>query len=740
MEKKSAEELEGQLQEYLGKEVLPCEDLVKFVTELSSGSGKAKAWILQILKAYESRNDFNGSFAFVEGAQSNIAQVLDTAAGETLYNHFRKLTKDNRLLLSFVEGVGFGTRTLKESVGRLGRLLSYTKGALVLSKAWGLGEVRDIDPFYRRVMVDFRTRRGHQFNYDAACETLVPAPEKHILVTQRADPPRIEKMLKDEPGEFVMEMLRSFGDMPITRLEELSAQYGFVKSVNWKPFWERARGELRRNKLVDIPTRRADSLHLKEAVEDYGDGWFTALSRTRDAKAILALVRELQAQKRMPSAEDEKQRDRLNLIAERLAFALKAARGVDDSLFAQVAFCIADLKLDAQLAADSNLEFAVSEKSREYLWSPLLSGETRYLAAARELPARDMEALVAFMTGSENEESRNAAKATLLADLPKMCFPLLTVVVMKYKEDEACADVVDKLLRDPNAPATLVTLLLGRYKSFEKWHEKLPPLVLILMHAIVLGEGKQGGEILRMQNMVRRLFADQTWLEKTLDLLNPSDKALFFERFQASIAWDPSTHHLIVMRMVRHAPELSDRLVKKVDGRKVERVTSLRSYAELQLAYEKLTKERIPENTRRIEFAKSYGDLSENAEYQYAKDEQRQLMQEESRMQKDLNEIKSVDFSDVRQPTVVVAGSIVVIVAANGEEKTYAVLGELDNAPERGIISNKSPLGMKLVGKKAGEEFELSDAEGNVSNATIKSVGELTDDIRAWIATTPNVA
>ena len=109
--------------------------------------------------------------------------------------------------------------------------------------------------------------------------------------------------------------------------------------------------------------------------------------------------------------------------------------------------------------------------------------------------------------------------------------------------------------------------------------------------------------------------------------LSPADQILFFESFQASIAWDPSTHHLIVVRMTHIAPDLAGRQVKKEEAPKLERITSMRSYAERKAAYQKLVNVDMPENTRRIESARSYGDLSENAEYQYAKDEQRALLQ-----------------------------------------------------------------------------------------------------------------
>ena len=76
----------------------------------------------------------------------------------------------------------------------------------------------------------------------------------------------------------------------------------------------------------------------------------------------------------------------------------------------------------------------------------------------------------------------------------------------------------------------------------------------LLSHAIALGEGRQNGETLKMQNIVRRLFSDKAWLGKVFEWLPADHRAMFFERFQASIAWDPSTHHAIVVRMTKIAP------------------------------------------------------------------------------------------------------------------------------------------------------------------------------------------
>ena len=737
--KKSNEEKEARFSEIMQQPPYPVDEIIGLIAETTGA--KKDEWILAALQAFAEAENFDAAYRLVSEFVSDLGAK---PRGEAVREYLKKSTKD-RLVISFIESVGFGVRPFKDSVARLGRLLSFQPGALVLNSAWGLGEIKRLDAFYRRITVDFRTRRGHQLTFEAACETLVFAPEGHILVTAKADPDRVQKMLKDEPGEFVKAMLGSFGNMPVTRLEELCAQHGFVKSVNWKTFWERARADLRRDKLVEIPTRRAEPLVLKAAAESYGDGWFTAFEQMTDPKSILTAVREFVGSGKFKELGD----DGRAKIADRLAFALKGARKVDDALYARIAACLAELKLDDAVAA----------KARTYLW-----GESRYLAAARDLPASEMARFVSFLV-SENEEE---AKKNLFAALPQMCFPLLSATLEHYRNDEACEAAVAELLKSPHAPATLVVLVLGRYHEvkkvksgqgegalptgaqpggkveveveigFKNW-SKLPPLVVILTHAIAIGEGRQSGETLKMQNTVRRLFADQKWLGDIFGLLDSDAKVLFFERFQASTTWDPATHHTIVVRMTHIEPELALRQVKVAAPEVVERITSLRSYAERKEAYQKLINVEMPANVKRIEFARGYGDLSENAEYEYAKAEQRALMQKQTLMQEEIEAVTPTDFADVAADQVR-PGTMVTIVTADGTEKTYTVLGEWDNDLERGIIANKTRLAQNMLGKKPGDTFDLPDADGNVSVATIKSIAPLSDEMRAWVQVPPGLS
>ena len=689
--------------------------------------------LVQQLNEFAEKQDFEGAFKLIRDNQKDIAKYLNPAG---VKDALKKTTKD-RLLLSFVDGAEFGVKPMDKALVALEKLISFQADALVLSESWGLGKVKRLDYFYKRITVDFKQKKGHQFSYAAAVDMLVSAPQDHILVKQAADPAAFEAMLKDRPADFIKEVLRSYGDMPITRLEDVCAANGFVKSVNWKKFWESARTELRKDDLVEIPAKRADPIRLKATVEDYGDNWLTAFSHETDPKLILASVREYVAQDKFKTADDAVKAK----IEERLVFAVTAARKVDDALYARLACQVQALGFANPPAA----------AMREYLWE-----RKRFIKAAAALPAREVGAMISFL--AENAE----AKARLFAAIPEFCFTAVTEVIGQFageaeKDAEGnvtgypCRKAVGGFMKESQAPATLVTLIVGKIeqfgdfkygdvdvdgkrirvlKNYALWPE-LPALTTILAHAIALGEGRRGGETLKMQNIIRRLFGDKAWLEKIFKLLTPAEQVFIFERFQASIAWDPSTHHTTVIRMTRIVPELEAHVVKVEKKKEYARETSYRSFAMKKAEYLKLINEDMPENVRKIEFAKGFGDLSENAEYQYAKDEQRQLMQKQALMQEELEAVKPTDFASATTDEVM-PGVAVSVTTAEGE-KTYYILGEWDNDVEKGVLSSKARLAQNMLGKKAGDQFELPGVEGTVAFGTVKAIFELPADIREWM-------
>jgi transcription elongation factor GreA len=122
------------------------------------------------------------------------------------------------------------------------------------------------------------------------------------------------------------------------------------------------------------------------------------------------------------------------------------------------------------------------------------------------------------------------------------------------------------------------------------------------------------------------------------------------------------------------------------------------------------------EISERIADARSYGDLSENAEYSSARDEQGI---NEARISEIENILKNADIIKESKKDTVGLGSTVVL--KNGREVEYKIVGAIEADPLDGKISNESPLGLELMGKKVGDRVAVTTAKGE-TKYTIKSI------------------
>ena len=110
--------------------------------------------------------------------------------------------------------------------------------------------------------------------------------------------------------------------------------------------------------------------------------------------------------------------------------------------------------------------------------------------------------------------------------------------------------------------------------------------------------------------------------------------------------------------------------------------------------------------TQRIKTAREFGDLSENAEYSSARQEQEK---NEGRIAEIEHILRSVEvIKTPRNPLVVQLGSTVKLKAATGSKlKEFQVVGTVEADPLNGKISDESPIGLALVGKKVGDKVEI---------------------------------
>jgi transcription elongation factor GreA len=147
---------------------------------------------------------------------------------------------------------------------------------------------------------------------------------------------------------------------------------------------------------------------------------------------------------------------------------------------------------------------------------------------------------------------------------------------------------------------------------------------------------------------------------------------------------------------------------------------SKEKYDELVKELDMLRTVKRKEIAEQLEFAKSLGDLSENAEYHEARDNQAKI---EDRIMTLESLLKNVQFLKDEHKGFADMGSTVILKdEKTGEKTTWTIVGSAEADVTAGKLSNESPLGSKVIGKKAGDTFEIVTPRGK----TQYSVNKLT--------------
>ena len=120
------------------------------------------------------------------------------------------------------------------------------------------------------------------------------------------------------------------------------------------------------------------------------------------------------------------------------------------------------------------------------------------------------------------------------------------------------------------------------------------------------------------------------------------------------------------------------------------------------------------EVAQKIKEAREQGDLSENAEYDAAKDEQRDIEARIEELEKLLKNVEVVDEDDVDLDTVSVGCRVKIYDAEFDEEVEYQIVGSTEADSLNYKISNESPLGAALIGRKVGETVEVETQAGEL--------------------------
>jgi transcription elongation GreA/GreB family factor len=613
------------------------------------------------------------------------------------------------MILSCLQKMDAELQKLVESgklTSKAGEQLEKLKpGTFCLHKSWGFGRVREWNLLLNQIVIDFASKKSHSMQVQYAAENLTPLAPEHFLARKATDLASVKNLARENPAALVRNILESLdGKATAQQINEWLVSDVFTEA-EWKRWWESTKKTLKASGAFSIPAKKTEPIQIRGEGISHADELIAAFNKARQPKEqIAALEQIIKAYQQFK--EPEKQLQPIIVTIENtaarnqkmhpaLAFELIMAR--DDLLgrvpslhTTHVGLTLSKLILDEEKRLISILPKLQAAKEKRILQELPSALAPDWTERALHLVERSHSRVVAQIARILGEGGQHAELRTML----------------------------ERSIREHSATSEMLIWLCSERKN---WSELVTPDLLgAILAALEREKHNAPGRASKLQRAVvedRQLLGD---IFKNADVAFARDA---IRRLQLSPLFDELTKRSLLARVVKVYPELESIIASvETQEKAAQLIVSWSSLEKRKAEYEELVKVKIPENTKEIALARSYGDLSENFEFKAAKQMQSVLMRRKAELEQMLHNARGTSFENADTSHVSIGTIVTLRNAETNKEETYTILGAWDGDPDRNIISYQTAIGQALLGHEISDTVSLIAEHGAAAQFTILSI------------------
>lgn len=543
-------------------------------------------------------------------------------------------------------------------------------------------------------MINFEKQSNQEMALKFALQKTEHLDEDHFSAKKLDNIGELRNLVSSDPVELVKRTLVSHdGSMMLDQLDrELCGSV--VPEADYKKWWEKAKKALRESHIFSVPSKRTDPLVLRGDSLSPADTLIVEFTDTRDPKAKIKALENI---RKNLSVFNEDGSEVIELIASLNKF---CQTGRKLHLSTVLEFLVAR---DEIVANFDGLELDDSDLRLENV---LTTEHERLIDSLKGRSAATQRSIFESFPHAFGE-TWQTEMLSIFDEVGSRGVTEIARYLQENGEDEIFADHLSKSIANRSlGPDALIWICREREKSAaEVFTFEIGNSILNLLERDHVADGPS--KSVRLRTL---LMNDKQLIADILADADEAEARQFGRKLYQSPVFTDLDRKSLMARVIKARPETQD-LVTGEFEKKIEGViSSTESIDRRQAELDDIVKVRIPENTKEIAVARSYGDLRENFEFKAAKQMQAVLMRRKSQMEKELHHVQSTDFKNAETSEVNI-GTIVHMESEAGEKVQYTILGAWDSIPEKNIVSYLSDVGMVLIGAKVGNTLEVRDLE-----------------------------
>lgn len=641
---------------------------------------------------------------------------------------------------------------LQEAVKHLDQVFAYDVGDFVFhARGWGVGKVVEVHPEAGEFVIDFARNRGARMEAGMAQSALQRRSPDDLDVLLWTDKDRVRRMAEEDPLALLRSALESSGGKLQSR--DLREKLTDILDKNaWTKFWARAKKLAKDDPRLEIGPAPRSIISLREAPVSREEEVAQALKRLRGFGEILETARreivELKREGRTAEAPPWL-RDALEALTKNHGKAGTPAQRACRLELAMFKDEVAKLwpgATDATPSAEPKLDPDTGEVVESGVSPQVVEAFEGLVGTAlppvlKQMTTADYRRRAVEVAGMILDRAQ--AEQTLVAvvlDPAPQTWDEAVVALKKLGLDgaivEACRKAFIKPTDYPDAFAALARLHLHNRGDIlpERTPTEFLAKVIQLLDALTLdlratSDKNEKAQLKVTLDSLRAILNDKGQRAIGQVIENGSEDEV--RRILQLVRQSPSVTPTIVRAtenfVVHTYPELLATVVAaprpEEDDKPFVLYTTAEGRRRREQELHKLLEVDMPAITVEIGKALEFGDISENAELDAARERQQRLAEQVKRIQQELERAVVIDPAKVEPDEVRVGTRVVVEHLETVREYTYTILGPWDlDEDDPTIVSHLSPMAQGLLGKAPGEEASVKLPDGSRASYRIKSI------------------